>query len=128
MGPSKKSLPSAESRERREKLVELLEQEVLEQLGEGSTLEEENDAALDVVNHVLWRREDKRLRSAVTRAAEADVDGKRYVRLNQPSSATYYGRWGSHEIEEPLYRELGIHNGPTIKLLEWGRWAWWRGT
>ncbi len=68
MGPSKKSLPSAESRERREKLVELLEQEVLEQLGEGSTLEEENDAALDVVNHVLWRREDKRLRSAVTRA------------------------------------------------------------
>lgn len=30
----------------------------------------------------------------------------------------YYGRWGSHPIEEALYREVGVHNGPTIKPIE----------
>lgn len=119
MGSSRRNTGSdGASRARVAKLVDLLEQEVREQTREGSTLEERNDAALDVVKDVLWRREDNDLRSAVTLAAEVEVDGKRHVRLNQASSATYYGRWGSHDIEEPLYRELGAHNGPTIKPLE----------
>ncbi len=28
------------------------------------------------------------------------------------------GGWGSHEVEEPLYREVGVHDGPTIKPIE----------
>lgn len=107
-----------ETRARRQKLVDLLEQEVRERTGEGSTLEERNDAAFDVVTDVLWRREDQDLRGAVTTAVEVEVDGKQYCRLKQESSATYFGRWGSHEIEEALYRQAGIHDGPTIKPLE----------
>lgn len=117
MGAKKKEC-DAGSRARLTRLVELLEEEVREQTGQESTLEERNDAALNVVKDVLWRREDNDLRSAVTVAAEVEVEGTRYVRLNQASSAPYYGRWGSHEIEEALYRELGAHNGPTIKPLE----------
>jgi hypothetical protein len=100
------------------KLVELLEKEVREQTGEGSTLEERNDGALDIVKDVLWRREDNDLRSAVTVAGEIEVGGQRYRRLDQDSSATYFGRWGSHEIAEALYREIRVHNGPTVKPLE----------
>jgi hypothetical protein len=47
-----------------------------------------------------------------------DIDGQRDRRLKQASSATYYGRWGAHEIEEALYREVGLHNGPTVKPIE----------
>ncbi len=117
MGRSKRE-PDEASRARLAKLVELLEREVREQTGGGSTLEERNDAALSIVNDVLWRREDNDLRSAVTVAAEIEVDRQRYGRLDQDSSATYFGRWGSHEIVEALYREIGVHNGPTLKPLE----------
>lgn len=106
------------SRARLEKLVELLEKEVSEQLGDDSTFEERNDTALDVVKDVLWRREDKDVRGAVTTALEVNVDGRRYRRLRQASSAKYFGRWGSHAVQEALYREVGVHNGPTIKPLE----------
>jgi hypothetical protein len=108
----------AGSRARLEKLLELLEEEVREQTGGGSTFEERNDAAVNVVRDVLWRREDQDLREAVTIADKVAVDGRRYGRLNQSSSATYFGRWGSHDVEEALYREAGVHNGPTIKPLE----------
>ena len=27
-------------------------------------------------------------------------------------------RWGDHHIEEALYREVGVRNGPTIKPIE----------
>ena len=117
--PPKESLDhDAASRARLQKLVELLEEEVGEQTGEGATLEEENDAAVAVVKDMLWRREDTKLRGAVTTAAEVEVEGRRYSRLKQASSAAYYGKWGAHEIEEPLYREVGVHNGPTIKPIE----------
>ena len=119
MATSKKSAKQeAESRARRQKLLEWLEQEVLDQTGDGSTLEERNDAALDVVKDMLWRREDEDLRGAVTTSVEVLVEGRRHGRLEQGSSATYYGRWGSHDVEEALYREVGVHNGPTIKPIE----------
>src|SRR6266545_6638594 len=118
MAKSKSKKQEAESQARRQRLLELLQQEVREETGEGSTLEERNDAAFDVVKDVLWRREDEDLRGAVTTAVEVEVEGKRYGPLEQASSATYYGRWGSHDLEEALYREAGVHNGPTIKPLE----------
>lgn len=118
MATKKSKEQDAGSRARLEKLLEQLEEEVREKLGENSTLEERNDAALDVMKNILWRREDKDLRGAVTTAFEVEVEGKRYGRLEQASGATYYGRWGSHEVEEALYREVGVHNGPTIKPLE----------
>ena len=48
---------------------------------------------------------------------EVDEDG-RWVRLGQPSSATYFGRWARHEIAAPLYRKQGVRNGPTMEPLE----------
>ena len=38
-------------------------------------------------------------------------------RLEQAPSATY-SPWASHPVEEALYREAGVHNGPTIKPVE----------
>ena len=115
---SKRKPASEASEARRLKLLELLEQEVREKTGLGSTLEERNDVSLDVVKDVLWRREDEDLRGAVTTAVEVEVEGRRYGRLHQASSARYYGRWGGHDIEEALYREKDVRNGPTIKPLE----------
>jgi hypothetical protein len=67
---------------------------------------------------VLWKDADGDLREAVTDAEEVEVDDIRYVRLQQRSSATYFGRWGPHPIDEALYRQVGVHNGPTIKPIE----------
>jgi hypothetical protein len=56
--------------------------------------------------------EDEDLRENITTVEQVEVDGHRYQRLDQPSSATYHGRWGNHLIHEALYREVGAHNGP----------------
>ena len=81
---SKKSKKQeAESRERRQRLLDLLKEEVREETGDGSTLEERNDAAFDVLKDALWRREDEDLRGAVTTAVEVEVEGKRYGSLMQ---------------------------------------------
>lgn len=116
--PKKTKEKDVPSDARLDHLLSLLEQEVREQVGSDATLEERNDAAFGVLKKVLWRREDAELRGAVTTAREVEVAGKRYARLNQSSSATYYGRWGSHDVEEPLYREVGVQNGPTLKPIE----------
>ncbi|MCC7074908.1 MAG: hypothetical protein IT383_26595 [Deltaproteobacteria bacterium] len=54
----------------------------------------------------------------MTDAEEVDVDGKKFRRLEQASSGTYFGRFGAHLVEEPLYREAGVRNGPTLKPVE----------
>lgn len=74
--------------------------------------------AAAIVEEALWSDAQRDLEKESTDAEEIDVDGIRYRRLNQPSSATYFGRWGSHEIVEPLYRQVGVRNGPTVKPLE----------
>lgn len=100
-----------------ERLAEEVRREVRKRLGD-STFEERRDAAADLMKDVLWKDADDDLRGLVTDAEEVEVDDKVYRRLEQPSSATYFGRWGQHSIEEALYREVGIHNGPTIKPIE----------
>jgi hypothetical protein len=100
------------------RIAELVQREIDEQLGPDATFEERQDAATAITSDALWLRTDQDLRRSITRAEEIEVDGERYRRLDQASSATYYGRWGSHPIEEPLYRKVGVHNGPTIKPIE----------
>jgi hypothetical protein len=99
-------------------LSELIDRAIRERLGENSTFEQRQDMAAALSSDSLWHREDRDLREAITDADEVVVDGRRYRRLEQDSSATYHGRWGSHHIDEPLYREVGVHNGPTIKPIE----------
>jgi len=74
------------------------------------------------MRHVLWWHEEPNLQGLVTRAMEVDVAGKRYRRLEQRSSAEYHGCWGAHRVE-PLYRLVGVHNGPTIKPVERSSYA-----
>ena len=100
------------------RIAEIIDREIQEQLGPDGTFEQQQDAAAAISSDALWLRTDNALRSAVTTADEVEVDGCRYRRLDQPSSATYHGRWGTHHIEEPLYRKVGMRNGPTIKPIE----------
>jgi len=99
-------------------LAKMIDRAIRERLGDTSTFEQRQRLAAALSGDSLWLREDQDLRDAITEVDEVEVEGRKYQRLEQPSSATYYGQWGSHEIEEALYREVGVHNGPTIKPIE----------
>ena len=101
-----------------DRLLKEVQEEVKKRLGPDATFEERSDAGFEIMKQVLNRRDGQDLREQVTQEAEVEVGGKRYRRLKQSSSATYYGPWGSHRVSEALYREIGVHNGPTIKPVE----------
>src|SRR5262249_56270365 len=84
----------------------------------GGTFGQRYDGAAALTSDSLWFRTDNDLRNELTTAKEVEVEGRRYHRLEQASSATYYSPWGGHYVEEALYREVGVHNGPTIKPIE----------
>ena len=95
-----------------------LSEEVGRRYGSELTFEQRCDYRSELTRGFLWLAEELELQSQVTNAKEVEVDDQRYRQLNQPSSATYYGCWGPHLIKEPLYRQVGQHNGPTIKPIE----------
>jgi hypothetical protein len=99
-------------------LAERVRQAVSARVGPNATFEQRRDAAAQLMSEVLWKDADRDLQDAVTDAEEVDVDDQRYVRLKQRSSATYFGRWGPHKVEEALYRRAGVRNGPTVKPIE----------
>lgn len=101
-----------------ERMVEELRRARRERGDPTATFEQRRDDAFEIMQDVLWKDEDRDLRESVTDADEVDVDGKKFRRLEQASSATYFGRFGAHHVEEALYREVGVHNGPTIKPIE----------
>ncbi len=99
-------------------MVEKLRRARQERVGPNATFEQRRDADYEIMRDALWKAEDDDLRELVTNGEEVDVDGKKFRRLEQASSATYFGRFGAHHIEEALYRAVGVHNGPTIKPIE----------
>jgi hypothetical protein len=100
-----------------DEISELVRREV-EKRSPNATFEERQDIAFDIMTDVLWKRTDEDLSDSVTDDEELTIGGKQYRRMSQPSAATYFGRWGKHRVEEPLYREVGVRNGPTIKPVE----------
>lgn len=80
--------------------------------------EARSNAAMSVMADVLWLDEQLRLEADCSTDAVIEVDGEPYRRLNQASSRVYHGTWGAHDVREPLYRRVGVRNGPTIKPLE----------
>ena len=116
--PSRNRRLSPERAKLVDEMLGKLKRERLERVGPNSTFEQRRDADFEIMQDLLWRAEDDDLREAVTDAEEVDVDGKKYRRLAQASAATYFGRFGGHHVEEPLYREVGMHNGPTVKPIE----------
>ena len=99
-------------------MVAALQREREKRIGPNSTFEQRRDADLGILQNVLWDAEEDDFKGSTTDAEEVEVNGKKFRRLSQVSSATYFGRWGSHEVEEALYREVGVRNGPTIKPVE----------
>ena len=101
-----------------DEMVAALQREREKRIAPNSTFEQRRDADLSILQDVLWNAEEDDFKKSTTDAEEVEVNGKKFRRLSQVSSATYFGRWGEHEVEEALYREVGVHNGPTIKPVE----------
>jgi hypothetical protein len=119
---SKRKKPPVQSPRARERSVQelaaMIDREVQRRLGPNSTFEQRNNMAAEIMREGLHRREGDDLRGMKTDEEEVDEEDGRWRRLEQSSSATYFGRWGPHEIAEPLYRKVGVHNGPTMKPIE----------
>jgi len=98
--------------------VAVLAQAMGQRHGAEQTFEQRCDYRFEVAREMLWLAEELDLQGQVTHAEQVEVGGQLYRRLEQPSSATYHGCWGPHVVEEPLYRLVGQHNGPTIKPIE----------
>lgn len=47
-----------------------------------------------------------------------DVGGRVFKRMSEPSLGRYVSLWGTVEVPRHLYREHGVHNGPTVVPLE----------
>jgi hypothetical protein len=100
------------------KLSAMIEREVQRRLGPTSTFEQRNNMRAEIIKEAAFRGADDDLQRMTTDDEEVEEEDGPYRRLDQPSSATYFGRWGPHAIAEPLYRKVGVHNGPTIKPIE----------
>jgi hypothetical protein len=82
------------------------------------TFEQKQQVIMDGLREVGAGLEGRALQESTTTAELIEVEDVVYRRLEQASSARYFGMWGSYRIAEPLYREVGVHNGRTIKPLE----------
>ena len=115
----KRPVQSARARARSvEKLSAMIEREVQRRLGPKSTFEQRNNMTAEIIKEAAFQREDADLLRMTTDDEEVDEEDGRWSRLEQPSSATYFGRWGPHEVAERLYRKVGVRNGPTMKPIE----------
>lgn len=119
---SKGEKPPVQSDRARERSVQrlsaMIEREVQRRLGPSSTFEQRNNMRAEIIKEAAFRGSDDDLRQMTTNDDEIDEEDGRWRRLEQPSSATYFGRWGPHEIAERLYRKVGKRNGPTMKPIE----------
>ena len=75
------------------RIADLLDQVLDEHLAPGATFEQRQDLAAAVASDAQWLRSDRQLLAMVTTADDLAVEDRRYRRLEQPSSATYDGRW-----------------------------------
>jgi len=101
-----------------QQLSAMIEREVQRRLGPNSTFEQRNNMTAEIIKEAAFQREDDDLRRMATDDEEVDEEDGRWSRLKQPSSATYFGRWGPHEVAERLYRKVGVRNGRTMKPIE----------
>lgn len=101
-------------------VAETLADQIFATVGAEETLSFESfqDCVLMALRQVGCVLERLGLEARVTRESSIAVEGVRYAPLSQPSAVRCFGLWGAHRIEEPLYRAVGIHNGPTVKPLE----------
>ena len=99
-------------------LVRALRSAVDARVGADADFPRRESAALELTNEatrVFLQDELKEI--AASHGEQVEVDGVIYNR-HQPGEAKYYSLCGSMDIERWTYREVGIHNGPTIVPME----------
>lgn len=99
-------------------IIEQMRALVDARIGPDASFEDRQRASRALAHELLWLDEELELQAQVTTAETIEVDGKTYRRLKQRSSSPMHGLVGTHVVEEKLYREVGVRNGPTIKPIE----------
>ena len=74
----------------------------------GATYEEKRRASVSVMADAMWHDEEAMLQGLVTTTERIGVDGETYRALKQSSTTTYHGLWGTHVVDEPLYRKESV--------------------
>jgi len=54
------------------------------------------------------------LEGCLPESEEVEHDGEVYRRVKEPTQGVYFGLRGKAEVVRPLYRMVGVRNGPTI--------------
>jgi hypothetical protein len=116
--PRDKRIPHIEPDENLESMADAMMRLVEQRVEANATFEQRQRAAQAVVVDLMWVHEDRELRGLVSDAEAIEVDGVVYRRLSQASSSTLHGMYGTHVVEESLYRETGVRNGSTVKPIE----------
>lgn len=112
--PAKFELPDFDVADAAERLYAAMAGEVWAK----ATFEQKQQVIMKGLRGVGAMIEERALRESTTTAERIELEGVVYSRLEQPSSVSCFGMWGSYRIVEPLYREVGVHNGRTVKPLE----------
>ncbi len=90
-------------------------------VGADADFETRERVGLQLSNELCRVDQERSLRLLAARYTTADVliDGKRYCRHSEKTpTITYHGLCGPLKVDRALYREAGIHNGPTVAPLE----------
>lgn len=92
--------------------------QVIKEIGNHGTFEEQQERLQEALRRIGRLVEGQLLGAWVVDAPEVEVEGVRYRRLKQRSAGRYAGLFGAHEVVAPIYRAVGLHNGPTLRPLE----------
>lgn len=116
--PRDARMPDFEPTNKHYEIVDGMRELVEQRLDVGATFEERQRAMRRLAHELLWLEEEAELQALVTTDKRIEIEGTEYVRLEQASSSTLHGLVGTHVVDEKLYREVGVRNGPTVKPIE----------
>jgi len=100
-------------------LMETFGAELDARVGRGASFAEREKAGLLLANELCRndQRQELERRSALWNDAELEVDGVGYRRHSQ-GTVKIHGLCGPLEVERWMYRQIGVHNGPTVVPLD----------
>ncbi|KAB2910830.1 MAG: hypothetical protein F9K40_01865 [Kofleriaceae bacterium] len=80
--------------------------------------ERQQDAVAAVSSDALWLRADNSSAGRSRTRRKSRSMGAGIVDWISPRRRPITGRWGDLHLEEALYRDVGVRNGPTITPIE----------
>src|SRR5262245_17001026 len=99
-------------------LVHALHRAVDIQRGSGATFEEREVKALELANEAVRRALQQDLQAIADSHADEVVARGVCYRRHQPGTIKYHSLCGPLEVTRATYRQVGVHNGPTIVPLD----------